>query len=176
MLKITKEDILEWSKKYDSRYRGTNDEITEIKLKQLLEKQRYLNKPEFIELCKWKTPRPRKHYERNDEKLVRENTRDSFSTNDEKKRIKLLDDLKGVSLPIASAILHFAFLNRYPILDFRAIWSLGWGKPKISYRFWQSYCNRISEISRQVNLPIRIIDKALWEYSKQKQPTPCKRL
>ena len=34
-------------------------------------------------------------------------------------------ELRGVGVPVASALLHFAVPERYPILDFRALESLG---------------------------------------------------
>lgn len=71
---------------------------------------------------------------------------------------------------VASAILHFAFPNKYPILDTRVLWSLGWEQPKYyTFDFWQKYCNEIKGISEKVGENIRTIDKALWEYSKENQ-------
>lgn len=176
LLQFNKNDILLWSKNYDERYKGSDDEATEIKLKKLLENQRYLNKPDFIELCNWKSRRPKKYFESNDAELIRFTTKYSFSINNDETRIKELMKLKGVSWPVASAILHFAFPDKYSILDFRAIWSLGWEKPTAyNFLYWESYCNKILEISTKVDLPIRTIDKALWEYSKQNQPSKCKK-
>ena len=170
MLEINRENIIEWSQRYNHRYKGTSDEKTEIKLKRLLEKQRYLEQPDFTELCMWKTTRQRKLYETNDSGLVKEITEFSFAATNDEGKIKILMILNGVSWPIASAILHFAFPNKYPILDFRALWSLGWEKPSFyNFKFWQKYCNKISQLSQQIGLPIRVIDKALWEYSKQTQ-------
>jgi hypothetical protein len=126
----------------------------------------------------WKSHRPKKHYESNDAGLIKETTELSFATEGEEERILKLIELKGVSWPVASAILHFAFPNKYPILDFRALWSLGWEKPSAySFKFWQKYCHEISQIAQQVNLSIRTVDKALWAYSKEKQPRlkPCRR-
>jgi hypothetical protein len=179
MLIITTENLLKWSKYYDDYFNVPNRihyQETEKRLKTLLKKQRYLNRPEFIELCRWKTPRQLKNYEKNGDKLVRDTTIINFSTNDEEKRITILMDLKGVGWAVASAILHFAFPNNYSILDFRALESLGWkeGPSDYNYIFWQRYCNRMLKISRQLALPIRTIDKALWQYSKfQTKFTRC---
>jgi hypothetical protein len=102
--------------------------------------------------------------------LIKEITQFSFTAKNEEAKIRVLMVLNGVSWPIASALLHFAFPSKYPILDFRAIWSLGWEKPTVySFDFWRSYCDKINTISQEVDLPIRTVDKALWEYSKQNQ-------
>jgi hypothetical protein len=176
MLELTRENIEYWSIEYDKKYRGTKDETTEIKLKKVLENQRYLEKQDFIELYNWKTARQTKNYQKNDAVIVKKVTTISFSTTNEKERVNTLIKLSGVKWAVGSAILHFAFPNLYSILDFRAIWSLGWEQPKsYNYIFWQKYHKRIRAISQQVNLPIRTIDKALWKFSKQNQKSSCKK-
>jgi hypothetical protein len=120
----------------------------------------------------WKSKRPRRHYEsdENDGLTVKEITKFSFKTRSEKARIESLLALKGVSWPVASAILHFAFPEKYPIMDFRVIWSLGWKQPSsYDFSFWQRYCIKIHKLSRKYNLPIRIVEKSLWKYSKEHQ-------
>jgi hypothetical protein len=169
-MEITKEKIKEYAERYDERYKGSDDERTEKEMKEWLKKNRYLNSKRFIKIGKWKSKRPKKQYESNDDLTVKEITRFSFATNSEEARIKSLLILKGVSYPVASAILHFAFPNRYPIMDFRVIWSLGWEQQKsYSYDFWQKYCVEIRRISKEVKEDIRTVDKALWKYSKENQ-------
>jgi len=175
MMEITKEKIREYAQKYDKRYKDTNDEIVEKETKKWLEGNRHLDKERFIKTGLWKSRRPERHYKANNEKKVREITKLSFREKDERKRIELLlgteGGLKGVAYPVASVILHFAFPNRYPILDFRAIWSLGLEQPKnYTFGFWQKYCGRIRDISKETGESIRTVDKALWEYSKEHQP------
>ncbi len=171
-MQINKKNIIEYIKKYDKRYRGTPGEKDEKEIKRVLRKQQFLNKDDFVKICLWKSRRPKRHYKskENDNLTVKEVTRFSFATKSDKARIESLMILKGVSWPIASTILHFAFPNKYPILDFRVLWSLGWRVPQTySFGFWRRYCNKISSISKRLNLPIRKIDKALWEYSKRNQ-------
>jgi len=170
MIQITKATIKEYARKYDERYNGTDDEIVEKESKKWLKSHRFLDRGRFIKIGLWKSKRPKKKYESNDDLLIREITRFSFATNSEEARIKSLMVLNGVSYPLASAILHFAFPNKYPIMDFRAIWSLGWEQPKYyTFDFWQKYCKEIKGISEKVGESIRTIDKALWEHSKENQ-------
>jgi hypothetical protein len=49
----------------------------------------------------------------------------ALATHCEEPRIKILFVLNAVSWPTASVILHFGYDNRYPILDYRALWSVG---------------------------------------------------
>ncbi len=160
-----------WDRKYYERFKGTHDERTEARLKNVLQNKCYLDKHDFIELCMWKSPRPKRLYESNQHDLVKKITKASFTAEKEDQQITKLMELKGVSWAVASAILHFAFPDKYPILDFRVIWSLGW-KKQTGYNldFWQKYCHTILDIAKQFNLPVRTVDKALWEYSKQNQP------
>lgn len=169
-MKLSKDNIIRYADKYDNRYNSTPDSHIEEEIKQWFESNRFLDRDNFLKLCRWKSPRPRKSYEQNRDDFVREITAFSLSTNNEEARIKSLLILNGVQYPVASTILHFAFPDRYPIMDFRAIWSLEWQQPKAyTFEFWQNYCKKIRSISKRYQLTIRTVDKALWQYSKEKQ-------
>lgn len=43
----------------------------------------------------------------------------------------ILTTINGVSWPMASVLLHFGHADRYPILDFRALWSLEVDTPPV---------------------------------------------
>jgi len=166
---LNKENILEYAVRYD-REATSGDTNIETKLKRLLKEQRFLGRADLIEIGTWKSPRQKRRYEANNDATVKELTRFSFSAESEEARVGALLALNGVSYPVASAILHFAFPEQYPILDFRAIWSLGWAQPSsYNFEFWKKYYTHIRELSRDMDLPIRAIDKALWQYSKEFQ-------
>jgi len=171
MMNISKKNIIEYANRYTSQY-SEQGRLVEEEMKKLLQKQRYLTRKELIKIGHWKSPRPGRHYEseENDDLLVKEVTQFSFHTRSGIAQIKSLLILKGVSWPLASVILHFAFPTKYPIMDFRVVWSLGWQQPpSYNFRFWVMYCDRVSSISRKYNLPIRTVEKALWKYSKEHQ-------
>lgn len=171
MMNINKKSVLKYADAYNKRYKA-HDETTEVEMKRLLKKQRYLRQKELVRIGMWKSKRPKRHYEseENDDLTVEETTKFSFKTRSGKARIKSLLALKGVSWPAASAILHFAFPKKYPIMDFRVIWSLGWKQPSsYNFNFWQKYCKKINAISKKCKLPIRTVEKSLWEYSKEHQ-------
>jgi hypothetical protein len=170
MMLITREIIEKYADKYDKNRVGKSDEYEEEKLKDWFIDHRYLDKDNFIRLGKWKSTRPVKHYRNNSNSLIKDITKFSLSVNNEEARIRILFVLKGVSWPVASTILHFAFPNKYPIMDFRALWSIGIKKPKsYNFDFWQNYCKKIREVARNVQEDIRTVDKALWQYSKEHQ-------
>ncbi len=175
MMTINKRTILECAQAYNNNW-NTNDELIEKRMKDILRTQRYLTRDNLREIGLWKSPRAKKHYNsrENDDLTVEEITRFAFATKSERARIGSLLTLRGVSWAVASAILHFAFADKYPIWDFRVLWSLGWyrrGKaPAYNFRLWQRYCSRVREISSRHGLSIRTVEKALWMYSKEHQP------
>jgi len=167
MIKITKEMVIEYASKYDKNEKAF-DKREEKGLKEWLAGHKYLDKEKFVRLGRWKSKRPTKLYKSNDDSLIKDITKFSFSTKNEEARIKSLLVLSGVSWPVASVILHFTFPSSYPILDFRALESLGIEKPKsYNFNFWQRYCERVREIAKNVQEDIRTVDKALWAYSQE---------
>lgn len=102
---------------------------------------------------------------------VKEITTFYFSTPDEFSRITSLTLLQGVMWPTASVILHFCVSNDYPILDVRAIYSLGEKKPSsYDFNYWDKYVKVCRSIATKNNISIRYLDKALWQYSKENEP------
>jgi hypothetical protein len=131
----------------------------------------YLRRPAFLALCRWKSPRTAPLCATNDPGVVRRVTALAFSTEDERVRIEILTLLAGVSWPTASAILHLCFPDRYPILDFRALWSLSVSPPReYGWPFWSAYVAYSRSLARRAGVTLRTLDRALWAYSKERQP------
>ncbi|KKK68771.1 hypothetical protein LCGC14_2940710 [marine sediment metagenome] len=178
-MNLSREKIIEYSKRYDAGFKGTPDELIEKKLKIWFRDHRYLDRQNFIKLGLWKSARQEKNYKskENDNITVKEITGFALSTKSEKARIESLMVLKGVSWSVASVILHFAFPDEYPILDFRAIESLGWEQPKdYDFQFWQKYVSELRKLAKKYNVSLRELDKALWSYSKESLKNPSRQL
>jgi hypothetical protein len=170
MMDLTKATILKYSSLYDQRAATTYDERVEKRLKQELSERRFLTAEQLVDLGRWKSRRPTRLYQQNDDLTVQEVTRFCLAAKSERAKVEALQTLRGVKYPVASVILHFAFPDQYPIMDFRAIWSLGWEQPKqYDFLFWQKYCAAIRGLAEKHGLPIRTIDKALWQYSADHQ-------
>lgn len=101
----------------------------------------YLQKPEFLEIAEWKTPRSRSRCQLNDASFVEEITGLALNpATSPRLSIESLTILSGVGWPTASVILHFCHRDAYPILDFRALWSLSCDVPvAYSFAFWGAY-------------------------------------
>jgi hypothetical protein len=131
----------------------------------------YLERDEFLELCRWKTPRSQPRCEANSEEFVREVTRAAFGTRNAEFKVRVLLLLDGVGWPTASVILHLCDDDRYPILDVRALWSVGVRRPPpYTFPLWWEYTYFVRGVSDRTGLSMRAIDRALWQYSKERQP------
>jgi len=95
-------------------------------------------------------------------------SRRALGAADEASRIAALLELVGVGVPTASTLLYFAFPDDYPILDVRALESLG-VKPRSTYpvSFWLEYLDACRELSLRAGVSLRTLDKALWQHSKE---------
>ena len=153
-----------------SRYQYADDGVA-YEVGESAKEKGYLNKEEFLSICYWKTPRSRSKCERNSEKQVEEYTRQALSVSNEELRIGTLTLLHGVSWPTASVILHFCHKDDYPILDFRALWSIGFDRQPSFYDFslWRDYTIYCRDIASAAGVDMRILDRALWQYSKERQ-------
>ena len=89
----------------------------------------HYRRAEFLLVCAWKSPRSRPLVAANPARRVAARTRAAFATGDEAARMAALLSLDGVGVPTASALLYFAFPDRYPVLDVRALESLGVPRP-----------------------------------------------
>ena len=135
-------------------------------------KRGYLEKAEFLKVARWKTPRSQSLCASNPPEFVREVTAVALGTKHERLAIEALTLLRGVSWPTASVFLHFCSPRQYPILDFRALWSLSCDATPAQYNYvlWQAYVVHTRDLARASGVSMRELDRALWAYSKWNQP------
>jgi hypothetical protein len=129
----------------------------------------YYTRDEFLLVCAWKTGRSKSKVASNTEEDVERATRAAFEAQDEAQRLEALLELKGVGVPTASTLLHFAFPRDYPILDVRALESLGHrGRTTYPVSYWLRYLDACRRRAQEHGVSIRVLDKALWQYSKER--------
>ena len=131
----------------------------------------WYTRDEFLAVMRWKTPRTQSRCAENTEGVVVERTRLALGPADERVRMKALMSLHGVAFPTASTLLHFARPDAYPILDVRALWSLGVDEaPRFySFGFWWDYVEACRRQAAEAGVSLRTLDRALWQYSKSNQ-------
>ena len=131
-------------------------------------KRGHMEQHDLIEVAKWKSP------SRPIWRLCSENTEDdvvevsqvSFSAKSERLRIGVLLALKGVHWPMASVILHFAFPCCYPILDFRVMRTVD-GSTSYNFERWWEYTQLCRSFAKDMDVTLRQLDRALWQYDKR---------
>lgn len=129
-----------------------------------------LTRKEFLALCRWKTPRTQPRCASNTAARIQEATRIALATDDERAKIYVLRTLAGVGWPTASVILHFCDTRPYPVLDYRALWSLGYSRPPVyTFEFWSAYTHFTRALAQSTGHDMRTVDRALWQYSKHHQ-------
>jgi hypothetical protein len=171
-LRFSRKEIASLAEQYNAENpdRNLEDEI-ETTIGPRMRRDHYLAKNDFLQLCKWKTKRTQKACASNGDDFLESVTKIALRTSCEELRISILTLLHGVDWPTSSVILHFGHDNQYPILDFRALWSLGVAPPsQYSFPFWLPYTEYCRRLGAECGVSLRVLDQALWQYSKENQP------
>jgi len=166
-LRFDKREIEHWA----SQYSYSKEALVVDTIAPRIRATGCLTKSDFLSLCDWKTSRSKRRCEENSEEFIRSVTQIALSTPNEQLRIEVLTLLHGVGWPTASVILHFGHSDPYPILDVRALWSLSVDASTVTYdfKFWQAYTVQCREIAHGCHVSMRVLDRALWQYSNKNQ-------
>jgi hypothetical protein len=178
-IEITKAFVVDGLARYDKKYpAGSKVHEDEQRLKKWLAEQsgpKFLDKGHFVDLACWKSERPRRRYKQNTDAFVREVTELAFQASDDCLRMHILTALDGVGMPVASALLHFAFPDRYPILDFHVVNTLaraglwrGSEAPYFTPAEWLKFTQLMRRLARRLGVQMRDLDKALWAFDEKK--------
>ena len=129
----------------------------------------YYTRQEFLIVCRWKTARSKSKVASNRAAAVKTATKRAFATEDLAEQIAHLTALNGVGMPTASVLLHIAFPKWFPILDVRALESLG-VRRRSTYtpKFWAEYVRICRRLTTENRVSLRTLDKALWQHSKER--------
>lgn len=126
-------------------------------------------------IVRWKSERVVHYLIGNSEALIRKvlavAASPETSTRD---AINALTGLRGIDLPIASAILAAIAPERYTVLDFRALEALGHARHNVEfYVEYVAFCKHLADcgiVRAQGNLPgptpLHALERALWEWSR----------
>jgi len=170
-LRFPERDIRLWA----SRYSDPAEPPIEDQVAPRARKRKYLDRDGFLAICAWKSPRTKSRCASNTTRMIEDTTRIALSTENEQLAIEVLTLLKGVSWPTASVILHFCRDGVYPILDFRALWSLRCEvPPQYDCDFWWSFTEYFRALAHRTDLDARMLDRALWQFSKERQTVPAR--
>lgn len=164
-LRFDPQEIVKWEQQYSKDLSPGEKELMELRRLPLAKEG--LSLLHLKKLVRWKSPRSVHWIQDDQEAYIREMTRFALSADNERSRIEALTLLDGVGWPTASVILHFYHAERYPILDFRALWSVGADlEHKYDFGFWAEYVDFCREEAKTAGVDMRTLDRALWQFSK----------
>lgn len=131
----------------------------------------FLTKSELAIVGDWKTARIRPKLATNSEELVHEATRLALAASSASVAIHVPQVLFGVGMPVASTLLHWFHRDPFPIIDFRALWSLQIEPPSsCTLAFWEEYVACARNLAKSWRVDMRTLDRALWQFSADNQP------
>jgi hypothetical protein len=90
-LRFPQDQVTHWAERYPS---VADDGALRRRLRPVVRARGYLTRDEFLEICRWKSPRSKPRCAGNDDFTVRTVTRAAFGTTDESLKIDLLRTLK----------------------------------------------------------------------------------
>ncbi len=159
---------------------STEEEVnTAVLIKELehVKKHGYLTKDEFLKIGMWKSPRPKQLYLKNSEEEIISTSKEVLSTDYEKRKLELLDKLKGVSILTASAILTLTDPKNYGVIDIR-VWQILflYGSVKVkptgtnfSFENWYNYLMKLRYYAKRFNVSARDIELTIFMHHKKIQ-------
>ena len=172
-LRFCESEILYWAERYsDPEGEALENQLTDKTLREQIQQQKYLDINLLRKVAAWKSERRVDLIDKNSESDVKEITRYALTTTSERIRWGVLSCLDGVRLPTASAVLHFFHQEPYPIIDVRALWSIGVEKTSnYPFLFWQEYVSFCRALAKRNDIidDMRTLDRALWQYSRENQ-------
>jgi hypothetical protein len=163
-ISLKREVIEKWSQQY--AYDGETDVI---EAGSRAKKRGYYTQTEFLSVCDWKSRRTKWLSRENSPRAIEDATKIALAAEDPVDAVVALMKLSGVGIPVASALLHLAG-NEYPLIDFRALWTMRPRDARVSLSLWSDYVLFCRAIARSIGVKMRILDRALWAYSKKHQP------
>jgi len=130
----------------------------------------HFTRAEFVQMCRWKSPRARHLWETNSPLRIRAVSRQVLAARSERRRMQLLTGLRGVGVPIASAILTLLDPRRYGVLDIRC-WQLLFAIRSVdanrrgqgfTIAQWEQYLRALREHARRLRTTARAVEYTLF--------------
>lgn len=137
----------------------------------------YLTLDEFDDILQWKLGnqygRQRERRQVNSGGVIRTVTMAALSLShhvddyETELRVGILCALRGVGVPVASAILASVFPEKYAVIDFRG-WRqvFGEGRTTFSVSDYKRYLGEIRRLALELGWSVQEVDLAIWEYNR----------
>jgi hypothetical protein len=177
MSKLTKQEVLIWSQRYDREGDLYNTGL-ERELGDKLRDTKGLTKNQLIQIVEWKFQGRllgRRKIILNrlsavDDSFIRKASNESFNEPDDRLKIKKLmgryGGIKGVGLALASVILTFYDPRNYGVYDIHAWRELMGSQPKDLFSNFENlmkFLERLRQEAERMGLDARIVEKAYFK-------------
>ncbi len=135
----------------------------------------FLTLSEFDEVLRWKLRGQygRSHLRRqgNTESVIQTVTGAALSLSHKdpeyelELRVAILCALRGVSVPVASAVLTLVFPQSYGVVDFR-VWRQLFGEERRQFGIseYKRYLKKVCALAEELNWTVQEVDLAIWAY------------
>lgn len=117
-------------------------------------------------IIRWKSERPKSLLAGNTDEEVCDSLRLATSATTDRAAVAVLCGLRGVLVPVASAIFTATFPERFTVIDFRALETLGVKLEPPTVEHYLQYLDFCRGKAREMALSLRDLDRALWKHSK----------
>jgi thermostable 8-oxoguanine DNA glycosylase len=135
-----------------------------------VKKRGYLTFYDFYKICMWKTRRAKNRYLKN-QNCVEQIAKLAFLEKDENKKMKILCQFDGVSVPVASAILTIVYPEEYGIIDIRCLEMLNTLGFEISkhpnIKTWLKFIKIMRKLAKENEITPRKVDMVLFAMHKE---------
>jgi len=175
---ITAKEIAPFRKQATIDYFETEQLKTKFAQLRRERKPLYLTASEFEEILKWKLDRQmgrqRKLRVANTDELIRTVTGLALTIThpDKEYELELQTDilcaLRGVGVPVASAVLALVFPEKYAVIDFRN-WRQLFDEDKTVFFTpeYKRYMQKIRLLANELSWSVQEVDLAIWEYDRR---------
>jgi hypothetical protein len=164
-VRFGRDDVQHYSDRYSY---DLEDQVRTLVLP--IQERGCLTKADLVEVGEWKSARIRSRIVQNLEELVEQATGIALATSSVRLAVHVPQVLHGVGMPVSSTLLHWFHKDPFPILDFRALWSLGIEMPaSYSLEFWEEYVSLTRRLAESWDVNMRTLDRALWRFSFENQ-------
>jgi hypothetical protein len=76
--------------------------------------------------------------------------------------------LHGVDVPVASSVMAMVSPTTHTVIDYRALEALDYDGPNRSLSFYLHYRTYCEKLAAEWDLSLRDLDRALWQWSKDR--------
>lgn len=169
-MQIDRSFVLTWSARYE-QYMGSTEPKLLDEVGPTAAARGHYEPDEFAEVARWKTPRSRPGILANSDIDICQITAMAFTAS-EPVQHRALTLLKGVGVPTATALLAVAFPDRHTIIDVRSTESLRRLDEWDGRGGYLTYLDVCRGIATRLEVNLRALDRALWQWSKDGYPSP----